>query len=53
MILYLIGFMFTIGLKSVLEKDEQSTWEGVIAVVLWPLYLGWVVGDLIKKVQKK
>ena len=39
--LWMMGWLFTIGYLKL------SFWQGVLAIILWPYYLGWYWGPLV------
>lgn len=47
--MYFIGAMFTAGFIMTMH-DEKSKWYiDLIAIILWPIYLGYVIGEKNKK----
>lgn len=41
-LLWIAGWLFTIGYL------QLTFWSGVLAIVLWPYYIGRIVGTLLR-----
>ena len=51
--MYFIGAMFTAGYIMTM-RDEKSKWYiDLITIILWPIYLGYVIGENEKKKEDK
>ena len=56
MIIWLIGFLFCVGLMTGHKDDKEDTWKSVgymvLLGVLWPLLLGAYVYFTLENIEK-
>jgi len=54
MIIWLIGYLFAVGVKGALESDKkENIWEMIRFFLWWPTYLGLLIGLFLEKLEDK